>query len=95
MLRATFIALSESKSLRSFAEKSRIGQRLSGRFVAGTSVEEALRATRAMNADDLDQPVEHGGPAALDRAPAAAPCPGGSSSRCWSTRSPTAPRTAA
>ncbi len=49
MLRATFIALSESKSLRSFAEKSRIGQRLSGRFVAGTTVEEALRATRAMN----------------------------------------------
>ena len=49
MLRATFIALSQSKSLRSFAEKSVIGQRLSSRFVAGTTIEEALRATQAMN----------------------------------------------
>ena len=49
MLRATFIALSQSKSLRSFAEKSAIGQRLSSRFVAGTTIEEALRATQAMN----------------------------------------------
>ena len=49
MLRATFIALSQSKSLRSFAEKTAIGQRLSSRFVAGTTIEEALRATQAMN----------------------------------------------
>ena len=49
MLRATFIALSQSKSLRSFAEKSVIGQRLSSRFVAGTTIEEALHATQAMN----------------------------------------------
>ena len=49
MLRATFIALSQSKSLRSFAEKSAIGQRLSSRFVAGTTIEEALRATQDMN----------------------------------------------
>jgi proline dehydrogenase len=49
VLRATFIALSESKSLRAFAEKSAIGQRLSSRFVAGTTIEDALRATKAMN----------------------------------------------
>ena len=35
MLRAFFIALSESKSLRGIAERSAIGQRMSGRFVAG------------------------------------------------------------
>jgi proline dehydrogenase len=49
MLRAFFIALSESKSLRGVAERSSIGQRMSSRFVAGTQVEDALRATRAIN----------------------------------------------
>jgi proline dehydrogenase len=49
MLRAFFIALSESKSLRGVAERSVIGQRMSSRFVAGTQVEDALRATRAIN----------------------------------------------
>ena len=49
MLRAFFIALSESKSLRGVAERSAIGQRMSSRFVAGTRVEDALRATQAIN----------------------------------------------
>ncbi len=49
MLRALFIGLSESKSLRSFAEKSAIGQKMSRRFVAGTTVEELLQATEAVN----------------------------------------------
>lgn len=49
MFRALFIALSESKMLRATAERSAIGQRLSHRFVAGMSVEEALEATAATN----------------------------------------------
>ncbi len=49
MLRALFISLSESRSLRSLAERSSIGQRISGRFVAGTKVEDALRVTRTLN----------------------------------------------
>ena len=49
MLRALFISLSESRSLRAFAERSAIGQRLSSRFVAGTEVEDALRATQNVN----------------------------------------------
>lgn len=49
MFRAFFIALSESRTLRSIAERSRIGRRLSSRFVAGMSVEEALEATAATN----------------------------------------------
>ena len=49
MLRAFFIALSESKTLRAAAERSAVGQRMSGRFVAGTQVEDALRATEAIN----------------------------------------------
>ncbi|HEX3319286.1 MAG TPA: proline dehydrogenase family protein [Terriglobales bacterium] len=49
MLRAFFIALSESKTLRGIAEHSAVGQRMSGRFVAGTQVEDALRATEVIN----------------------------------------------
>ena len=49
MLRALFISLSESRSLRGIAERSAIGQRMSSRFVAGTQVEDVLRATRAVN----------------------------------------------
>lgn len=49
MLRALFIALSESKSLRAIAERSSFGQRTSSRFVAGTRVADAVRATAAVN----------------------------------------------
>lgn len=49
MLRALFIGLSESKSLRHFAESSAMGQKMSRRFVAGTTVEELLQATEAVN----------------------------------------------
>ena len=49
MLRAIFIALSESKSLRAIAERSSFGQRTSARFVAGTQVADAVRAAAAVN----------------------------------------------
>ena len=49
MLRAFFIALSESRSLRALAERSSFGRRTSSRFVAGTQVEDVLRAAEAVN----------------------------------------------
>jgi proline dehydrogenase len=49
VLRALFISLSESHWLRAVAERSSIGQKISNRFVAGTQVEDVLRATRAIN----------------------------------------------
>jgi proline dehydrogenase len=49
VLRALFISLSASRSLRSLAEHSSIGRRVSGRFVAGIGVEDALRATETVN----------------------------------------------
>jgi proline dehydrogenase len=49
VLRALFISLSESHWLRTVAERSSIGQKISSRFVAGTQVEDVLRATRAIN----------------------------------------------
>jgi proline dehydrogenase len=49
MLRALFIGLSESKSLRHFAGSSSIGQKMSRRFVPGTTVEEIVQAAEAVN----------------------------------------------
>lgn len=59
MLRAAFISLSESKSLRSAAESTWIGQRLSRRFVAGTTIDDALTATEAMNKLGLSVSVDN------------------------------------
>jgi proline dehydrogenase len=49
MLRAFFVRLSENRSIRNFAERSTIGQRISGRFVAGTEISNAVRVTQAVN----------------------------------------------
>ena len=49
MLRSLFIGLSESKSLRNFAEKSPLGLRFSQRFVAGMDVSDAIHAAQVVN----------------------------------------------
>ena len=49
MLRALLIHLSENRPMRALAERSIVGLRMSRRFVAGTTVEEALTAARAVN----------------------------------------------
>ncbi|HWF92598.1 MAG TPA: proline dehydrogenase family protein [Terriglobales bacterium] len=49
MLRAFFISLSSSKTMRALAEKSAVGRRLSRRFVAGTQPEDALRIAQSLN----------------------------------------------
>jgi proline dehydrogenase len=59
VLKAVFISLSESKSLRSFAEKSWAGRRVSRRFVAGTEIDDALNAARAMNQLGLSVSVDN------------------------------------
>ncbi|PYQ25854.1 MAG: proline dehydrogenase [Acidobacteria bacterium] len=59
MFRAFFIALSESRTLRAVAEKSAIGRRMSGRFVAGMTVEEALAATAATNAKGMSVSIDN------------------------------------
>jgi proline dehydrogenase len=59
VLRALFISLSESRTLRAFAERSTIGQRLSSRFVAGTQVEDALRAALAVNQAGMSVSIDN------------------------------------
>ena len=59
MLRAAFIALSENRSLRHLAESSSLGHRVSDRFVAGTTVEDALRATEETNALGMSVSIDN------------------------------------
>jgi proline dehydrogenase len=49
VLRALLIGLSENRPLRAVAERSLVGVRMSRRFVAGTTVEQALSAAQAVN----------------------------------------------
>ena len=59
MFRRFFIALSESRALRNVAERSRIGRKMSSRFVAGMTVEEALQATVATNQKGMSVSVDN------------------------------------
>ncbi len=47
--RSIFLALSEAKALRSFAETSPLAQRISSRFVAGTTLAEVISVVKEMN----------------------------------------------
>ncbi len=53
MLRSAFIALSQNKSLRSFSERSSLGRKMSGRFVAGMSVDEVLGSCQRVNQEGI------------------------------------------
>src|SRR5215467_14536226 len=59
MLRAFFVSLSENRSLRSFSERSAIGRRVSGRFVAGTEIEDAVRVTQAVNRAGMSVSIDN------------------------------------
>jgi proline dehydrogenase len=59
MLRTFFVRLSENSSLRNFAERSSLGRRLSGRFVAGTEIADAVRATQAINRAGMSVSIDN------------------------------------
>jgi proline dehydrogenase len=59
MLRALFVGLSENPSLRNFAERSALGRRVSGRFVAGTQIADAVRATEAINRAGMSVSIDN------------------------------------
>ena len=59
MLRAFFLRLSENQSLRNFAERSSLGRRVSGRFVAGTEISDAVRATQAINRAGMSVSIDN------------------------------------
>jgi len=53
LLRSAFIALSQNKKLRAFSERSAVGRRLSSRFVAGMTVEDAVSACERVNREGI------------------------------------------
>src|SRR6267154_2471706 len=59
MLRTFFVRLSENQSLRNFAERSALGRRVSGRFVAGTEIADAVRVTRAINRAGMSVSIDN------------------------------------
>lgn len=54
MLRYFFIGLSTNKSFRNFSEQSPIGRKVSRRFVAGMTVEEAVAVAEQLNREGID-----------------------------------------
>lgn len=59
MLRAFFVHLSENQSLRKFAENSSIGRRVSGRFVAGTEIADAVRVAQTVNRAGMSVSIDN------------------------------------
>src|SRR5580698_3799166 len=59
MLRTFFVRLSENRSLRNFAERTSLGRRLSARFVAGTEIADAVRATRTINESGMSVTIDN------------------------------------
>ena len=53
VLRSALITLSHNHSLRRFCEHSRVGVRISSRFVAGLTLENALRTAEAVNGQGM------------------------------------------
>src|SRR5205085_12640108 len=58
LLRSAFIALSQNKSMRSFSERSTIGRKLSGRFVAGMSVDDVLAVCERVNREGISATLD-------------------------------------
>src|SRR3954469_18682508 len=59
MLRAFFIWLSGNGALRRMAERLSLGRRLSSRFVAGTTIDDALRATAEVNRSGMSVSLDN------------------------------------
>ena len=58
MMRSVFIALSTNRPLRSFSERNSLGQRLSRRFVAGMSIDEAVDVVSQLNAEGIEASLD-------------------------------------
>ncbi|MBW4038629.1 MAG: proline dehydrogenase [Acidobacteria bacterium] len=65
MLRSFFIGLSTNKPFRAFSERSSMGRRVSRRFVAGMSVDEAIAAAAQLNAEGIDVSLDSLGESVL------------------------------
>ena len=65
MLRSFFIGLSTNKGFRAFSEQSSIGRKVSRRFVAGMTVEEALDVAAQLNSEGIEVTLDSLGESVL------------------------------
>jgi proline dehydrogenase len=72
LLRSFFIGLSTNQAFRAFSERSTIGRRVSRRFVAGMTVDEAIATATQLNAEGIDVTLDSLGESVLDVAHAEA-----------------------
>jgi proline dehydrogenase len=72
LLRSFFIGLSTNKAFRAFSERSAIGHKVSRRFVAGMTVDEAIATATQLNAEGIDVTLDSLGESVLDVAHAEA-----------------------
>jgi proline dehydrogenase len=72
MLRSFFISLSTNKPFRRFSERSSLGRRVSRRFVAGMSVDEAIAAAQQLNREGIAVTLDSLGESVTDAAHAEA-----------------------
>jgi len=72
MLRSLFIGLSTNRRFRSFSERSALGQRVSRRFVAGMTVEDAIAVAARLNAEGIEISLDSLGESVTEAAQAEA-----------------------
>ena len=70
-MRSFFLFLSRRKQLRRWMETSPLAQRLSGRFVAGETLDEALAVARKLNSEGITITLDHLGESVTSLAEAA------------------------
>jgi proline dehydrogenase len=58
LLRSFFISLSTNKTVRALSERSSMGKRVSRRFVAGMTVEDAIAVAERLNAEGIDATLD-------------------------------------
>jgi proline dehydrogenase len=72
LLRSLFIALSHNRPLRRFSERSKLGVRLSSRFVAGMEIDDALRVAESINKQGMAVTIDSLGESVTSEAEARA-----------------------
>ncbi len=63
MLRSLLLYLSERETPKNLLSRSRVGRRMAGRFIAGDSLDNAVRAVRHLNHDGFEATLDHLGEA--------------------------------
>lgn len=74
MLRSLLLYLSEKEGLKNFLMRRAVGRRLATRFIAGETLEDAVRVARALNAAGLDTTLDYLGESVHEPAAAAEAC---------------------